>query len=119
MKKNENLQALKDANRECKTLSGACKIIAAFWSNGYKTAFSQFGISYNTFENDVPSIIEMCQQNEDGKIYLTKQVRVLDENKQPIKNEDGRTYKKVSTDVVVTVWTPNILYKVLEQSMNK
>lgn len=119
MKKNENLQALKDANCECRTLSGACKIIAAFWANGYKTAFSKFGIQYNTFKNDVPAIIEMCQQNEDGKIYMTKQVRVLDNNKQPIKNEDGRTYKKVSADVVVTVWTPNTLYKVLEQSMNK
>lgn len=119
MKKNENLQALKDANRECRTLSGACKIIAAFWSNGYKTAFSRFGISYNTFKTDVPAIIEMCQKNDEGKIYLTKQVRVLDENKQPIKNEDGRTYKKVAADVAVTVWTPNTLYKVLEQSLNK
>ena len=119
MKKNTNLQSLKDANRECKTLSGACKIVAAFWANGYKNAFSQFGVSYNTFKANVPAIMEMCQKNEDGEIYLTKQVRVLDENNQPIKNKDGRTYKKKDVDVFVAVWTPTTLYKVLEQSLNK
>jgi hypothetical protein len=61
----------------------------------------------------------MAQKDEDGNIYLTKQVRVLGENKQPILNKDGRTYKKESTNVPVKVWTPNTLYKVLEQSMNK
>lgn len=118
MKKNVNLQALRDANKECKTLSGACKIVAAFWAAGYKTAFEQFGVTFATLK-DVPSIISMAQKDEDGNIYLTKQVRVLDENKQPIMNEDGRTYKKVSANVPVKVWTPNTLYKVLEQSMNK
>lgn len=118
MKKNVNLQALRDANKECKTLSGACKIVAAFWSAGYKTAFEQFGVTFATLR-DVPSIISMAQKDEDGNIYLAKQVRVLDENKQPIMNEDGRTYKKVSANVPVNVWTPNTLYKVLEQSMNK
>lgn len=119
MKKNVNLQALRDANKECKTLSGACKIVAAFWSAGYKTAFSQFGISYDQLKKDVPSIISMAQKDGEGNIYLTKQVRVLDKDGQPILNEDGRTYKKESANVPVKVWTPNTLYKVLEQSMNK
>lgn len=118
MKKNVNLQALRDANKECKTLSGACKIVAAFWSAGYKTAFEQFDVTFSTLK-DVPSIISMAQKDEDGNIYLTKQVRVLDENKQPILNKDGRTYKKESVNIPVKVWTPNTLYKVLEQSMNK
>lgn len=118
MKKNVNLQALRDANKECKTLSGACKIVAAFWSAGYKTAFEQFGVTFATLK-DVPGIIAMAQKDENGNIYLTKQVRVLDENNQPIMNEDGRTYKKQSANVPVKVWTPNTLYKVLEQSMNK
>lgn len=118
MKKNVNLQALRDANKECKTLSGACKIVAAFWPAGYKTAFEQFGVTFSTLK-DVPSIISMAQKDEDGNIYLTKQVRVLDENKQPILNKDGRTYKKESANVPVKVWTPNTLYKVLEQSLNK
>lgn len=118
MKKNVNLQALRDANKECKTLSGACKIVAAFWSAGYKTAFGQFGVTFSTLK-DVPSIIAMAQKDDEGNIYLTKQVRVLDENKQPILNKDGRTYKKESADVPVKIWTPNTLYKVLEQSLNK
>lgn len=118
MKKNANLQALRDANKECKTLSGACKIAAAFWSAGYKTAFEQFGLTFASMK-DVPGIISMAQKDEEGNIYLTKQVRVLDENKQPILNEDGRTYKRVNANVPVKVWTPATLWKVLEQSMNK
>lgn len=118
MKKNVNLQALRDANKECNTLSGACKIVAAFWSAGYKTAFEQFGLTFASMK-DVPSIISIAQKDEEGNIYLTKQVRVLDENKQPILNEDGRTYKKERANVPVKVWTPNTLYKVLEQSTNK
>lgn len=118
MKKNANLQALRDANKECKTLSGACKIVATFWSAGYKTAFEQFGLTFASIK-DVPTIISIAQKDEEGNIYLTKQVRVLDENKQPIMNEDGRTYKKANVNVPVKVWTPNTLYKVLEQSVNK
>lgn len=118
MKKNENLQALKDANRECKTLSGACKIARTFWANGYKQAFSGFGVTYDMLAN-VPAIIALCQKDSQGEIFVTKKVRILDENKQPVLSADGRTYKKVLKDVPVKNWSPNILFKVLEQSTNK
>jgi hypothetical protein len=114
--KNQNLQGLREANKECKTISGACKIIRAFWASGYKKAFEKFGLSFDDFK-DVPSIIDLCQKDACGNIYITTKKAQKDEEGNYILTEDGKRLYLI-VDKIVKAWTPNTLFNVLSQSQD-
>lgn len=106
---------LRNANKESKSISGCIKIISKLWGSGYNEAFAYFGI---TFKQLNIALLDMCQKDEQGNVYLISRKARKDEQGNNVLNEKGKkvydTYNKV-----VTTWTPATLWKVLEQSMNK
>lgn len=119
---------LKNANKEVKTLSGVIKLLQKFWSNGYKDAFSYVGISYKDLDFKV--ISEICQKDEDGKIYLTCRRAVKNEEGEKVTEQieikggknKGKTKEVVKMEEyskVITSWSATALFKVLEQSKQK
>lgn len=126
--KNERVNAiasLRDANKEVKTLSGVIKLLQKFWSSGYKEAFAFVGVTYKDLDFKV--ISEMCQKDEDGKIYLICRKQETTENGEKIYHHElitkgdkkGRS-KLVPTMIeynkVIASWSATTLFKVLEQS---
>jgi hypothetical protein len=109
-------QGLKDGNKAVKTLSGAITQVKTFWSKGYKTAFTEIGVTFEML--DYKKLEPMMQKDGDGIIYTVEAVRIKDENDNYIKDEKGH-YKKEEQDVPVTVWTANKLFDCLKQSLNK
>lgn len=104
---------LRDANKEMKSISGVLKIVKAGWSAGYKQAFAEYGINFNTL--DVPVILAMCQKNEQGEVFIMKKVAQKNEQGEFILDKDGkRIYEKAVK--VVTVWSANTLWTVLDQT---
>lgn len=106
-------QFLRDANKEMKSISGVLKIVKAGWSAGYKQAFAEYGITFDML--DVPTILAMCQKNEQGEVFIVKKVAQKNEQGEPILNKDGkRVYEQ--TNKVVTVWSATTLWNVLDQT---
>lgn len=117
-KKTNKVSAVKmlaQANKEVKTISGAIKIVTAFWSKGYKDAFETLGLKKADIE--YKNIVSICQKNENNSIYLTVNKIKKSESGQIIMDKEGKPIKENVQDVV-KVWTPNKLYRVLQQSMN-
>lgn len=108
--------ALRDANKEVKTLSGAIKIAKNFWSAGYKKAFSEIGLSFNDMTFEV--IKPLLQTNEEGEIFVTRKVAKKDEAGNIVTKADG-TKEYELADKVVKAWTVNTLFLCLEQSKAK
>lgn len=127
-KTNERVNAvnnLKNANKEVKTLSGVIKLLQKFWSNGYKEAFTYVGVSYKDLDFKV--ISEICQKDEDGKIYIICRKQETTEGGEKIyhhelitRGEKKGQSKLVPTMIeynkVITSWSATTLFKVLEQS---
>lgn len=122
------IQSLRDANKEVKSLSGVIKLLQKFWSNGYKDAFAYVGVTYKDL--DFKLISEMCQKDEDGKIYLTCRRAVKNEEGEKITEQreikggknKGKTKEVVKMEEynkVITSWSATTLFKVLEQSKQK
>lgn len=105
---------LAQANKEVKTISGAIKIVTAFWSKGYKGAFETLGLTKADME--YKNIVSICQKNEQGSIYLTVNKMKKSESGQIIMDKEGKPVRENIQDVV-KVWTPNKLFRVLQQSM--
>ena len=85
---------LRDANKEVKSLSGVIKIVATFWSKGYKEAFAEFGIKFADL--NLQTIKPMLQTNDKGEIFVVRKVDKKDEQGEVIKDEQGkRKYKTV------------------------
>lgn len=121
------IQSLRDANKEVKSLSGVIKLLQKFWSNGYKEAFAYLGISYKDLDFKV--ISEMCQKDEDGKIYLICRKNETTENGEKIyhhelitkgakKGQSKLIPTMIEYNKVITSWSATTLFKVLEQSKN-
>lgn len=106
---------LRNANKESKSISGCIKIIAKLWGSGYNEAFEYFGVTYKQLNI---TLLDKCQKDEQGNVYLVSRKVRKDEQGNNVLNEKG---KKVYDEYnkVVTTWTPATLWKVLEQSMNK
>lgn len=118
MKTKTNIQALQQANKESKTISGTITIIRALWSKGYRQAFGEFGISFADME--FKNIVAMCQKNDVGEIYITKKRRVKDENGEVVLDANGKPQREEYDEVVgVNKWTATKLYNILKQSANK
>ena len=119
------IASLKEANKEVKSLSGVIKLLQKFWSNGYKEAFSYLGVSYKDLDFKV--ISEMCQKDDDGKIYLVCRKQTTTEGGEKIYHHEliTRGEKKghsklvptmIDYNKVITSWSATTLFKVLEQS---
>lgn len=122
------IQSLRDANKEVKSLSGVIKLLQKFWSNGYKEAFAYVGVTYKDLDFKV--ISEMCQKDEDGKIYLICRKQETTEGGEKVyhhelitRGEKKGQSKLVPTMIeynkVITSWSATTLFKVLEQSKQK
>ena len=109
-------QGLKDGNKAVKTLSGAIAQVRTFWGKGYKTAFTEIGITFEML--DYKKLEPMMQKDENGIIYTVEAVRIKDTEGNYIKDEKGH-YKKEEQNVPVKVWTANKLFDCLKQSLNK
>lgn len=109
-------QGLKDGNRAVKTLSGAITQVRTFWSKGYKTAFTEIGITFEML--DYKKLEPIMQKDENGIIYTVEAVRIKNYENNYIKDEKGH-YKKEDQNVPVKVWTANKLFDCLKQSLNK
>lgn len=115
---NERVNAVKNlrnANKESKTICGAVKIVRAMWKNGYCDAFEYLGKSYKD-TNKPLTWLDTMQRDENNAVFVYQTKRMKDESGEYIKDESG----KIKTEIVkkvVTIWTPAVLFKVLEQSM--
>lgn len=107
------MAALKCANKECKTISGVCKIIRAMWREGYKEAFAPFGLSYAHFEH-APNILDYCQKNAEGRVYLAAKKALKDTDGDFVMRDGKRVYIEVEEEV--SSWTPAKLWRILDQS---
>lgn len=113
-----NINALQNANKESKTISGTITIVRALWSKGYKQAFGEFGISFTDME--FKHIVAMCQKNENGEIYITKTRKVKSETGEVILDAKGKPQREEYDEVVgANKWTATKLYNILKQSANK
>lgn len=109
-------KALRDANKETKTLSGAIKIARLFWSKGYKRAFAEFGLTFDDMK--LPVIVDMLQKDEEGNIYVTRKVAMKNKEGEYIYKMNGEKMYEMQ-DKVVKTWTVNTLFLCLEQSTTK
>lgn len=122
------IASLREANKEVKSLSGVIKLLQKFWANGYKDAFGYLGISYKDLDFKV--ISEICQKDEDGKIYLVCRKQETTTNGEKVYHHEliARGEKKGHSKLVPTMidynkviasWSATTLFKVLEQSKQK
>lgn len=122
------MQSLRDANKEVKSLSGVIKLLQKFWSNGYKDAFSYVGVTYKDLDFKV--ISNLCQKDEEGKIYLVCRKQEATPNGEKVYHNEliSRGEKKghsklvptmIEYNKVITSWSATTLFKVLEQSKVK
>lgn len=109
-------QGLKDGNKAVKTVSGAITQVRTFWGKGYKTAFTEIGITFEML--DYKKLEPIMQKDENGIIYTVEAVRIKDAEGNYIKDDKGH-YKKEEQNVPVKVWTANKLFDCLKQSLNK
>lgn len=109
-------QYLRDANKEMKSISGVLKIVKAGWSAGYKQAFVEYGISFDML--DVPTILTMCQKNEQGEVFITKRTAQKNEQGEFILNKEGKRVYDL-TEKVVTTWSATTLWNILDQTRGK
>lgn len=110
----QSLAALKAANKECKTISGVCKIIRAMWRDGYKEAFAQFGLTYAHFEH-APNILDYLQKNAEQRVYITTRKALKDTDGKFVIRDGKRVYTEVEEEV--SSWTPAKLWRILDQSL--
>lgn len=108
--------ALRDANKETRTLSGAIKIAKNFWGAGYKKAFAEFDLKFDDMRFEV--IKPLLQANEAGEIFVTRKIAKKDNEGNVIMKVDGTKEYEI-VDKVVKAWSVNTLFLCLEQSMNK
>lgn len=89
------LKALRDANKETKTLSGVVKTIRTFWKDGYSEAFKFLNMTFNDI--DVKKIMSMWSdslKDETGVFMYKSRVAKFkmdkDGNKEYLLDKDGK-----------------------------
>lgn len=118
MKTITSIQALQNANRESKTISGTITIIRALWSKGYKQAFSEFGLSFADME--FKNIVALCQKNYAGEIYITKTRKVKNDAGEVMLDAKGKPQREEYNEVIgENKWTATKLYNILKQSLSE
>lgn len=118
--KSTAIESLKSANKETKSISGVCKIIAQFWSEGYSAAFAEVGITNK--KQLTPELLKGIPTefiNEEGIVCHYVKVNVLDEEQQAIpakvlKNGKVQYLKEWKLRPIKT-WSANILFALLWQ----
>jgi hypothetical protein len=118
--KSTAVESLKSANKEVKSISGVCKIIAQFWNEGYKDAFKEVGITDK--KQLTPAILKQIQSefvDEKGVICRYVKVNALDDEQQAIpakvlKNGKVQYLKEWKLRPIKT-WSANILFELLWQ----
>lgn len=108
--------ALRDANKETRTISGAIKIARNFWGAGYKQAFASFSLKFD--DMNFETIKPLLQTNGEGEIFVTRKVAKKDEEGNIVMKADG-TKEYEFADKVVKAWSVNVLFTCLEQSKAK
>lgn len=118
--KSAAVESLKSANKEVKSISGVCKIIAHFWGEGYKEAFATVGITDK--KQLTPVLLKQLPQefiNEEGIVCRYVKVNVLDDEQQAIPNKvlkNGKVqYLKEWKLRPIKTWSANILFELLWQ----
>ena len=108
------MQNLRNADQETKTLSGAIKVVKAFWKSGYKEAFAGLVSAADVMSINAPAIIAKCLKDSEGNACT--------HSRKAEKNPDGSLLldsngKRVYVDVYtpVTKWTPRKLLLSLVQ----
>lgn len=118
--KSTAIENLKSANKEVKSISGVCKIVAQFWNEGYKSAFKEVGITDK--KQLTPALLKYIPTefiNEEGIICRYVKVNVLDDEQQAIPNKvlkNGKVqYLKEWQLRPIKTWSANILFELLWQ----
>ena len=113
------MQNLRNADQESKTLSGAIKVVKAFWKNGYKEAFSGLVSAADIMQVNAPAILAKCLKDDKGQACT--------HSRRAEKNTDGSLLldsngKRVYVDVYtpVTKWTPRkLLLSLMQEAEGK
>lgn len=118
--KSTAIENLKSANKEVKSISGVCKIVAQFWNEGYKDAFAAVGITDK--KQLTPVLLKQIPSefvNEDGIICRYAKVDVLDEGGNAIVKitlSNGKTQNLKEWKLrPIKNWSANILFELLWQ----
>lgn len=114
------IENLKSANKEVKSISGVCKIVAQFWNEGYSAAFAEVGITNK--KQLTPALLKEIPAefiNEEGTVCRFVKVNVLDEEGNTIANKvlkNGKVqYLKEWKLRPIKTWSANILFELLWQ----
>ena len=108
------IENLRDANKEVKSISGACKIVQNFWNAGYNKAFKYLGLQKSDF---TPKLLPLVNEKMmiNGVVCKIVKKFVKNESGEFVKDESGKrlyTYELKP----VTVWSVTTLWTILDQS---
>ena len=117
--KSVRMANLRNADQESKTLSGAIKVVKAFWKNGYKEAFSGLVSAADIMGINAPDILGKCLKDSEGNACTHA--------RKAEKNPDGSLLldsngKRVYVDVYtpITKWTPRkLLLSIMQEAEGK
>ena len=117
--KSVRMANLRNADQESKTLSGAIKVVKAFWKNGYKEAFSGLVSAADIMGINAPDILGKCLKDSEGNACTHA--------RKAEKNPDGSLLldsngKRVYVDVYtpITKWTPRkLLLSLIQEAEGK
>lgn len=113
------MQNLRNADQESKTLSGAIKVVKAFWKSGYKEAFAGLVSAADIMGINAPAIIAKCLKDAEGNACT--------HSRKAEKNPDGSILldsngKRVYVDVYTPIakWTPRkLLLSLMQEAEGK
>ena len=117
--KSVRMANLRNADQESKTLSGAIKVVKAFWKSGYKDAFAGLVSAADVMSINAPAILAKCLKDSDGNACT--------HSKKAEKNPDGSLLldsngKRIYVDVYTPIvkWTPRkLLLSIIQESEGK
>ena len=117
--KSVRMANLRNADQESKTLSGAIKVVKAFWKSGYKDAFAGLVSAADVMSINAPAILAKCLKDSDGNACT--------HSKKAEKNPDGSLLldsngKRIYVDVYTPIvkWTPRkLLLSIIQESEEK
>ena len=117
--KSVRMASLRNADQECKTLSGTIKVVKTFWQSGYKDAFAGLVSAADVMSINAPAILAKCLKDEKGQACT--------HSRKAEKNPDGSLLldsngKRIYVDVYtpVTKWTPRkLLLSIIQEAEGK
>ena len=119
MSKSVRMTSLRNADQESKTLSGTIKVVKAFWTSGYKEAFSGLVSAADVMSINAPAILAKCLKDDKGQ--------ACNHSRKAEKNPDGSLLlgsngKRVYVDVYTPIvkWTPRkLLLSIMQEAEGK